>query len=391
MAPLNNSRRLQKKEPDLRCWENRLKALSVVSKRLNQWQKTHGRHGLAWQTTNSYGFRDPYKVWLSEVMLQQTQVGTAIPYFDKFVTRYSNIEALAEASLDDVFSMWSGLGYYRRARFLHACAQTIVADHQSHFPQTTEALCKLPGIGKTTAAAISSFCFGQRVSIFDGNVERVTSRWFAFSQDLSSQKNRNTLWALADQLVPERAQDMPVHTQALMDLGATVCKPLKPLCSSCPVSDLCEVHTLGVHLPDALPLKSRKTKRVVMQSFWLWLECEDCVWLEKRPSVGLWAGLWTLPLMGESEVREFLDRHTLLAKAGKSFKHVLTHRDWMLHPLAVQIEASEMTAVTEDPLLGVGRWVRRQEWQNMGVPGPTKSKLTCWDQQPLKNSEETVL
>ena len=193
--------------------------------RLVHWQRQHGRHDLPWQHT-----RDPYRVWLSEIMLQQTQVVTVIDYFNRFLHRFPTVRDLAAATEDEVLGLWSGLGYYSRARYLHRAAQQVVAQHGGVFPQQAALLETLPGIGRSTAAAIASVCFGERVAILDGNVKRVLTRHLGFDADLAQARAVTTLWERAQDRLPARAQDMPIYTQAVMDLGATVCTPRQPRC-----------------------------------------------------------------------------------------------------------------------------------------------------------------
>jgi len=203
------------------------------------WQRNHGRHGLPWQ-----GNRDPYRVWLSEIMLQQTQVSTVLSYYPRFLERFPHVHALAAAQTDEVMAMWSGLGYYSRARNLHRCAQAVVAEHGGEFPRDALTLETLPGIGASTAAAIAAFCHGERVSILDGNVRRVLSRVLAFAGDQAQPKVQRQMWDLAQALVPERsdASDMAAYTQGLMDLGATVCVRGQPRCPVCPMQGVCEAY-----------------------------------------------------------------------------------------------------------------------------------------------------
>jgi A/G-specific adenine glycosylase len=218
------------------------------------WQRQHGRQSLPWQNT-----QDPYRVWLSEIMLQQTQVTTVLDYFPRFLGRFADVAALAAAQQDDVLALWSGLGYYSRARNLHKCAQEVMGRFGGVFPQRAEDLQTLPGIGRSTAAAIAAFCFQERSAILDGNVKRVLTRVLGYGQDLAVAKNERALWSLAQDLLPEQASDMPRYTQALMDLGATVCLPRKVQCDVCPVSDLCRARGQGE--PLAYPVKTRKIKR----------------------------------------------------------------------------------------------------------------------------------
>ena len=196
-------------------------ASSELALRVIAWQRQHGRHTLPWQRT-----RDPYRVWLSEIMLQQTQVGTVLGYYDRFLQRFPDVLALAAAPLDEVLALWSGLGYYSRARNLHRCAQAVASEHGGHFPASSVALATLPGIGRSTAAAIAAFCFGERVAILDGNVKRVLTRALGFAGDLAESRQERALWQLADALLPH--EHIEAYTQGLMDLGATVCALRQP-------------------------------------------------------------------------------------------------------------------------------------------------------------------
>ena len=230
--------------------------------RVIRWQHTHGRHGLPWQTN------DPYRVWLSEVMLQQTQVATVLAYYPRFIDRFPDVRALAAAQLDDVLALWSGLGYYSRARNLHRCAQEVVAMHGGEFPRSAAQLESLPGIGRSTAAAIASFCFGERVASLDGNVKRVLARVLAFGEDLAQARGTSQLWEYAQELLPKRdlATAMPAYTQGLMDLGATLCMSRQPQCDACPVAGSCAARAEGRQLQ--YPVKSRKLRRS-SQAMWL--------------------------------------------------------------------------------------------------------------------------
>jgi len=302
-----------------------------------RWQRTHGRNTLPWQNN-----RDPYRVWLSEIMLQQTQVAAVLGYYERFLARFPDVQHLAAAPLDDVLAAWSGLGYYSRARNLHRCAQEVVAAHGGRFPATAEALATLPGIGPSTAAAISSFCFGERAAILDGNVKRVLARVLAFGDDLSVAGNERQLWAHARALLPRRdLQDtMPRYTQGLMDLGATVCLPRNPGCLICPVVAQCAAAAQG--RPEDYPVKTRKLKRSAESLWLLHAQAGDgSVWLQKRPTPGVWAGLYCLPVFGSRDALEdALPRPARQRlREAQPFVHVLTHKDLHLHPVQAVLPA----------------------------------------------------
>ena len=257
--------------------------LSQFSSLVVDWQKLHGRHNLPWQNTG-----DPYQVWLSEVMLQQTQVSTVLDYFNRFVRRFPTVATLAEAPLDDVLGLWSGLGYYSRARNMHSCAQQIMSEHGGKFPRTAELLQSLPGIGPSTAAAIASFCYCEKVAILDGNVKRVLTRVLAFEKDLSDRANERALWVLANKLLPQTnlMEVMPSYTQGMMDLGATVCTRRNPKCRVCPVQTVCK--SLHDGHPEKYPVKTKKVKRSSSKLWLLWAQIEDgWIWLTKRPDSGI--------------------------------------------------------------------------------------------------------
>ena len=335
----------------------------IFATRIVRWQRQHGRRGLPWQDT-----RDPYRVWLSEVMLQQTQVATVMDYYARFLQRFPTVAELAAAPLDDVLALWSGLGYYSRARYLHRCAQTVVAEHGGNFPRDAQALAQLPGIGRSTAAAIAAFCFGQRVAILDGNVKRVLSRVLGFDGDLARPAALEQLWAAAQGLLPRR--DIDVYTQGLMDLGATVCTRQSPGCNRCPVSAGCVAHASGE--PQRYPVKSRRSPRTQRENALLWLRQRQRVWLVQRPHTGVWAGLWTLPeftsaAMATSATAGWPGRGVWLP----SFRHALTHFDWTLHTLRWDWPAR---AATPHGLPG-GRWFTTQEALALGLPAPIRRLL----------------
>ncbi|HZV93709.1 MAG TPA: A/G-specific adenine glycosylase, partial [Caldimonas sp.] len=336
------------------------------AERVVDWQATHGRHDLPWQRD-----RRPYPVWLSEVMLQQTQVSTVLGYFDRFVSRFPDVRALAAASLDDVLALWSGLGYYGRARNLHRCAQVVVAEHGGEFPRTSSGLAALPGIGRSTAAAIAAFCFGERVAILDGNVKRVLARVLAFDADLAEAAAERRLWDAASALVP--AEGVAAYTQGLMDLGATVCLPRAPMCLLCPVAGVCRAAHRSTQ--GRYPVKSRRSRRGRRENAWLELRWRGRVWLVQRPATGVWAGLWSLP---EYESVDSLAAATRdwpgRGEALPPFVHVLTHFDWHLHPWRWTFP-SRTSVGTLAPWLApwpAGRWFEIETARTLALPAPLR-------------------
>jgi A/G-specific adenine glycosylase len=333
------------------------------------WQKKHGRHDLPWQNT-----QDPYRVWLSEIMLQQTQVATVRDYFARFMQRFPTVADLAAAHQDEVLGLWSGLGYYSRARNLHRAAQDVVALHEGQFPRSAEALQTLPGIGRSTAAAVASLCFGEPIAILDGNVKRVLTRYLGFAGDMASSRAEKELWALAQTLLPQRAvtSAMPHYTQGVMDLGATVCTPKKPRCDRCPVSTQCVAHREGQ--VERYPIKTKKLKRTSEQLWLLQLMTQqDEVWLTQRPQQGIWAGLYCLPVFENFEALQAIVPASYRAKLceSTSFKHVLTHKDLHLHPVTLVLPQRPAWL----NLAGEGRWLTPTEWSELGLPAPIRKLL----------------
>ena len=337
---------------------------------LVDWQRKFGRNDLPWQRT-----REPYDVWLSEVMLQQTQVSTVLAYFERFQQRFPSVQALAAASLDDVMALWSGLGYYSRARNMHRCAQVVVEQYGGQFPRSADALMKLPGIGRSTAAAIAAFCYSERIAILDGNVKRVLSRVLAFQGDLAQAVQERQLWAHATDLLPQQGVD--VYTQGIMDLGATVCTLRSPKCSECPVRVHCSAAAVGN--PAAYPIKTRKLKRGQRASQWLWLSWCDKVWLTQRPAKGVWASLWSLPEFDNAAALDALcDSWPGVRKSLPSFVHVLTHLDWTLHPVHHRLP-SDLSGVEVDQVLASlppGQWFTCEQALALGLPAPLRKWMS---------------
>jgi A/G-specific adenine glycosylase len=315
------------------------------ARKLIAWQRRHGRRGLPWQ-----GTRDPYRIWLSEIMLQQTQVGTVVPYYEKFLQKFPTATALAAASEDDVLRLWSGLGYYARGRNLHKAAQEI---RRSGFPPTAAEIAALPGVGRSTAAAIAVFAFGERAAILDGNARRVLARHFGTEKDL---------WALAERLLPER--DVEPYTQALMDLGATVCTR-NPRCDACPVRAGCEARNTGRigELPAARPRKALPLKRAT----WFVYRDRGKVLLERRPSSGIWGGLWCFP-----------EKAVLKARSGRRLQaidHGFTHFRLRIQPVLCEVRSRSGSL-----------WVDLDDAVQAAVPAPVKKLL----QDLQRNATRTV-
>ena len=348
-------------------------ARASFSAQIVRWQKVHGRHNLPWQNT-----RDPYHVWLSEVMLQQTQVATVAGYYQRFLARFADVRALAGASLDQVMALWGGLGYYSRARNLHRCAIAVVQRHGGEFPRSVVALQALPGVGASTAAAIAALCFGQREAILDGNVRRVLTRYLGFAGDLALAAQQRELLLQAQALLPRRnlVQTMPPYTQGLMDLGATICTVRSPDCPACPLTSRCVARSER-NVQD-YPVKSRPLRRGSESVWMLWLQAPDqSLWLGRRPSPGVWAALYCFPLFASeaallASVPARLQQRLELLPV---FKHVLTHKDLQLHPVRLHAAASVRPAVD-------GAWFGADQWPGLGLPAPVRRLLQVGGSQP---------
>ena len=293
----------------------------AFSARLLTWYDHHGRKTLPWKRV-----RDPYRIWVSEIMLQQTQVTTVIPYFERFAKRFPDMRTLARARPDSVLHLWSGLGYYARARNLHKAARQIVADHGGKFPRDIESVVRLPGIGRSTAGAILALAFDQRHAVLDGNVKRVLARYHAIRAPLNRRDVADRLWQLAERHTPRaRVAD---YTQAIMDLGATVCTRAHPDCAHCPVRAGCKARKLGT--PQNFPVPAKRRAMPVKQVKMLLIrDARDRVLLVKRPPAGLWGGLWGLPECTQKNVRAWCHDHLGLdirpQKAWPAFRHSFSH------------------------------------------------------------------
>ena len=330
------------------------------------WFDRHGRHDLPWQHP-----RDAYRVWLSEVMLQQTQVSTVIPYFQRFVGALPTLRDLATADEDTVLALWSGLGYYRRARFLHRAAQLCVEHHGGELPREFEALAALPGIGRSTAGAILAQAHGLRFPILDGNVKRVLTRYHGIHGHPGQSAIEKALWQHAEAHTPtERVAD---YTQAIMDLGATVCTRSRPRCADCPLSDACVARRDGLtaQLPSAKPGKTVPTRSTMML---LLRDAQRRVLLERRGPQGVWAGLWSLP---EAEGTEDAWRKAQqLARIDDAeplapFMHVFSHYRLQVEPLLFD-GATAHPAIADNPAL---RWCDTGDIAALGLPAPVRALL----------------
>jgi len=333
--------------------------------RLLLWFDQYGRKNLPWQQDIN-----PYRVWLSETMLQQTQVATVIPYFLTFTKKFPTIEKLAAADIDDVLQLWSGLGYYARARNLHKAAQKIT--EIGYFPDTLEGLLALPGVGQSTAGAILSIAFNDSHPILDGNVKRVLSRIYAISGWPGNAQVNKKLWALSSELTPnERVAD---YTQAIMDLGATLCTRGKPLCFACPIADYCIANCSGTSsdYPTRKPSKTLPVK----QSIWIVLNnLKQQILLEKRPPTGIWGGLWSLPefaSMAEAEAW-CLSRNLSISQQFimPSKRHTFSHFHLEYTPLILYTENHTNIVMEANQSL----WYNIADIENLGLAAPIKSLL----------------
>ena len=335
-----------------------------------RWQAAHGRNHLPWQNT-----RDAYRVWLSEIMLQQTQVATVLEYYTRFLARFPDVRELAAAPQDEVLALWSGLGYYSRARNLHRCAQIVVHQYGGEFPRTVDELAALPGIGRSTAGAIAAFCFGARAPILDANVRRVLTRVLGFGADLAEAKNERALWQQAEALLPRQdlSHAMPRYTQGLMDLGAGICLPRNPNCLLCPLQEACVARRDGN--PQDYPVRTRKLKRSA-QAWWLLLRQDGAgrLWLERRPPTGIWAGLYCPPVYdSRAALDEALQLHASCdARDLPAFTHVLTHRDLHLHPVLARDATPRPDAHCAEQQSG---WFAPAQWPALGLPAPVRKLL----------------
>ncbi|MGN2242632.1 A/G-specific adenine glycosylase [Frateuria sp. GZRR33] len=355
---------------------------SALAADLLPWFDRHGRHDLPWQAAAPDGCRDAYRVWLSEVMLQQTQVATVIPYFLRFTGALPTLRDLAAADEDRVLALWSGLGYYRRARFLHRAAQLCVEHHGGELPRDFDALAALPGIGRSTAGAILAQAHGLRFAILDGNVKRVLTRYHGIEGHPGLSAVEKQLWERAEAHTPqERVAD---YTQAIMDLGATVCVRSRPLCPACPLAGGCIARREGrtAQLPTPKPGKTLPTRGTTMLVL---RDARGRVLLERRGPNGVWSGLWSLPeATGHEAAWRLAQTHAQLddAQALTPFVHVFSHYRLEVEPLLFD-GATGHPSIADNASL---RWYARDEWTDLGLPAPVRTLLESLSRDPACSS-----
>lgn len=333
------------------------------------WYQHHGRTDLPWQQDIN-----PYRVWISEIMLQQTQVATVIPYFQRFMQDFPDVNQLAQRPLDQVLSHWAGLGYYARARNLHRAAQVVADDYNGEFPQTVDELADLPGIGRSTAGAIAAIAMGQPTPILDGNVKRVLCRLHRVAGWPGKTQVHNQLWQVAEHYVTAIGSASRDYTQAMMDLGATLCTRSKPKCMVCPLQEHCEALRQGDQ--EQFPNRKPKADKPRKDTWMLGLLWDEHIYLYRRPEQGIWGGLWSLP--------EFTDQQQLMTQLAQdglltrvepqqlpTLDHQFSHYHLQIHPMALRLEqpANKIMDVVG------GAWYKRDQLQTLGLAAPVKKLI----------------
>lgn len=351
--------------------------MNEFSEKILQWFDHSGRHDLPWQQQQT-----SYRVWVSEIMLQQTQVKTVIPYYERFMTTFPTLESLAQATQDEVLAHWSGLGYYARGRNLYKSAQIIQQQYGGEFPTEFEQVLALPGIGRSTAGAILSMAQKQRFAILDGNVKRVLTRFLAVEGWPGNKAVENKLWQVAEDFTPQQRFDD--YTQAIMDLGATLCTRSKPQCDACPVQKNCQSYKLDQvkKFPFSKP---KKIKPIRQAKLLILLNKKQQVWLEQRPQTGIWGGLWSLPqfeTLAALEASLIPSMKTATVNSNSlvkwsEFRHTFSHYHLDIEPVKV---------VQEAPAGWQGAWHTFTQAQQLGLPAPVKSLLTQLENEYVKIS-----
>ena len=340
----------------------------MFAQTLLEWHRHHGRHDLPWQ-----GTCDPYPIWVSEIMLQQTQVTTVIPYYRQFMQRFPTVTALAAATQDELLDCWTGLGYYARARNLHRAARRVVDERAGCFPEQFDEVLDLPGIGRSTAGAILAFAFGQRHAILDGNVKRVLARCFAVAGYPGDTAVARELWALSERCTPR--QDVPSYTQAIMDLGSTVCTRRNPQCGRCPLASRCQAHARQEtdRYPGSRPKRKRPLRHVTMI---LVRNTDGCVLLEQRPAEGIWGGLWSFPECPAEETaaafcRRYLGTAVTVDQPWPALRHGFTHFELSIQPQPVRYAGQD-----DKVLHGAERiWYKPGSAPARGLAAPVRKLL----------------
>lgn len=342
--------------------------MASFSQRIIDWHLQHGRHNLPWQFNKT-----PYRVWVSEIMLQQTQVTTVIPYFERFMQRFPDVFSLAESEQDEVLALWTGLGYYARGRNLHKCAQVLVNEHQGEFPNSLEAVIELPGIGRSTAAAILSIARNYPAVIMDGNVKRVLARHIGEQRYPGERQAEKHLWQVAESRCPESGEGnrYGLYTQAMMDMGAMVCTRSKPQCNHCPVASDC--YALAHDMTNALPTRKPKKNKPVRSCVMLILRDDrQRLLLEQQPQTGLWGGLYSFPRFDDiDQAWQWLDRQPLTAsdepQTWSAFRHTFTHFHLDIQPILQPVVCSGVSDIGTT-------WVNASD-RHIGLARPTERLL----------------
>jgi len=337
--------------------------MDLFAKKLLAWFALHGRKQLPWQNP-----RSAYFVWVSEIMLQQTQVTTVIDYFNKFIRRFPHIKALAESSLDEILLYWAGLGYYSRAKNLHRCAQIIHHDYNGQFPNEVSILQTLPGIGPSTAGALVAQAFDQFAVILDGNVKRVLCRYHAVAGDLNNRDTVNTLWQYATQHTPH--QQLADYTQAIMDLGALICTRSKPKCTDCPLAKSC----IAWQTKRVVDFPQKKPTRILPKRtgiFLLFIHANREILMEQQAARGIWANLWSLPsITSIKELRENYSKQLTNKKTLPTIQHRFTHFQLTLNPILINVHTKKSISSKANQ-----RWVALDQLHTLGLPAPIKKLL----------------
>ena len=338
--------------------------MATISREVLAWHKQHGRHNLPWQNTT-----DPYRIWVSEIMLQQTQVATVIPYYQRFMQQFATIEQLAAADVDQVLHLWTGLGYYARARNLHKTAQIISAQYRGVFPQQFDDVLALPGIGRSTAGAILAFSTGQHFAILDGNVKRVLSRFYEVEGWYGKKAVENKLWELAEHNTP--TQEIQQYTQAIMDFGASLCTRSKPNCNICPLNKQCGA--LQNKRTHELPHSKPKTTKPVKQTVMLFIQNNKGeVLLQRRPPAGIWGGLWCPPTIESISEPANIDGTIVhISKQLDVFRHTFSHYHLDITPTLAELDKSSNMIAESDERI----WYNANSPQAIGLAAPIKTLL----------------